>query len=175
MNTLDAARASDDVDGHTLTHLERADGVLTLDGTDMFLCEAERRRSDLAVLHPGGVWATYGSDDTRKAMEDLATRMNVDPETASVHLSMIRSIIASGGGPEELALLLDLEDMTGIWVDCDILTRMFDCYGRGLLRDIFDERWEKEFPRAGVIDGFIRLYAARAWREGRNSQILRAV
>ena len=71
----------------------------------------------------------YGRDDLHAATARLMDRMNVDEWTAQTHLPVIRSIIATGNGPEDLALLLGLEDLTGVGIDHAILARLIRWYG----------------------------------------------
>ena len=164
VDTLGAARAPDDEDGPAAD--PRPDGVLVLSDVDMFLCEADALWVGAALLHRDGVWTMYGRDDLHAATARLTDRMNVDEWTAQTHLPVIRSIIATGGGPEDLALLLDLEDMTGVGIDHAILARLIRWYGRESLRRIIDGQNGPDFPLSRVTSTVIHMYAARAWRQG---------
>ena len=164
VDTLGAARAPDDEDGPAAD--PRPDGVLVLSDVDMFLCEADALWVGAALLHHDGVWTMYGRDDLHAATARLMDRMHVDEWTAQTHLPVIRSIIATGSGPEDLALLLDLEDMIGVGIDHAILARLIRWYGREFLRRIIDGQNGPDFPLSCVTSTVIHMYAARAWRQG---------
>ena len=104
----------------------------------------------------------YGRDDLHAATARLMDRMNVDEWTAQTHLPVIRSIIATGNGPEDLALLLGLEDLTGVGIDHAILARLIRWYGRESLRRIIDGQNGPDFPLSRVTSTVIHMYAPRA-------------
>lgn len=164
VDTLGAARAPDDEDGPAAD--PRSDGVLVLSDVDMFLCEADALWVGAALLHHDGVWTMYGQDDLHAATIRLADRMHVDDWAVRMHLPAIRHIIATGNGPEDLALLLDLEDMAGVPIDYDILACLIHWCGREPLRRIIGGQDERESPRSSATRVIIRMYAARAWRQG---------